>query len=364
MSKRYPNLLVDLNKLHHNAKIVFDLCKEKGIETTGVIKGFNGIPQIAAQMAKAGCKQLGSSRIEQLKEIKLSGFGIDTLLLRLPMLSELEEVVKYADISLNSQQVVLEKLNEIALDNGVKHHVILMRDLGDLREGVFEKEGFIELAKYVDKKLKGLVLEGIGTNLSCYGSIMPSVANMTELIDNATKIEEIIGRPLRYVSGGGTTTLPLMYKGDLPKGINHLRIGEGIICALDLPLYWDTEIEGLQTGVFTMEAEVIEVFKKPSYPVGEMCVNAFGEKPEYTDKGTRLRALLGIGNKDVGSYTALIPHDPGIELVGASSDHLIIDIEEADKEIEVGSILTFDLLYQGVLFASDRCHMRIELMDE
>ncbi|HAE41442.1 MAG TPA: alanine racemase [Clostridiales bacterium] len=361
MSRRYPKLVVDMNKMRSNAKIIHDLCEDNAIDLACVIKGFNGIPEVAEEMVKSGCKQLGSSRMEQLKEIKLRGLGIDTLLLRIPMLSEAELVVKYADISLNSQKEVLDKLNDLALEYGIRHRVILMRDLGDLREGLFNRESLTELAAYVENELSGLILEGIGTNLSCYGSIMPSEDNLNELVANAEDIEEIIGRELKYISGGATTTLPLLYEGKLPERINHLRVGEGIICALDLPLYWDTEIEGLETGVFRIEAEVIEIDRKPTYPIGNRCVNAFGDTPEYDDRGIRARALLAIGNKDVGNYTALLPTEDGIELVGASSDHLIIDIENAKREIKLGDIVEFDLFYQGVLFASDRCFMNIEL---
>jgi predicted amino acid racemase len=361
MLKRYPSLVIDMNKVRNNAKVIQDLCEDNGVELACVIKGFNGIPEVAEEMVKSGCKQLGSSRMEQLREIKLRGLGIDTLLLRIPMLSEAELVVKYADISLNSQKEVLDKLNVLALEYGIRHRVILMRDLGDLREGLFDRESLTELAVYVENELSGLILEGIGTNLSCYGSITPSEDNLNELVDNAEEIEDIIGRELKYISGGATTTLPLLYMGKLPERINHLRVGEGIICALDLPLYWDTEIDGLETGVFRIEAEVIEIAKKPTYPIGTKCVNAFGDTPEYIDRGVRSRVLLAIGNKDVGSYTKLLPTEEGIELVGASSDHLIIDIENAKREIKLGDIFEFDLFYQGVLFASDRCFMNIEL---
>ncbi|MDP3386446.1 MAG: alanine racemase [Eubacteriales bacterium] len=361
MLKRYPNLAVNMKKMRNNAKVIHDICEDNGIELACVIKGFNGIPEVAEEMVKSGCRQLGSSRMEQLREIKLRGLGIDTLLLRIPMLSEAELVVKYADISLNSQKEVLDSLNDLALEYGIRHRVILMRDLGDLREGLFDRQSLTELAVYVENELTGIILEGIGANLSCYGSIMPSEDNLNELVANAEDIENIIGRELKYISGGATTTLPLLYSGKLPERINHLRVGEGIICALDLPLYWDTEIDGLETGVFRIEAEVIEVEKKPTYPIGIKCVNAFGETPEYNDRGIRSRALLAIGNKDVGSYTALLPIEDGIELVGASSDHLIIDIENAKREIKLGDIVEFDLFYQGVLFASDRCFMNIEL---
>jgi predicted amino acid racemase len=361
MSKKYPNLIIDMKKIRNNSQVIVELCKDNGIDIACVIKGYNGIPEVSEEMAKSGCKQLGSSRMDQLKEIKLRGIGIDTLLLRVPMISEVEDVVRYADISLNSEIEVLEKLNEAALSNKIKHRVIIMRDLGDLREGIFDRKELVEAAKYVEEELEGLILEGVGTNLSCYGSIMPTVENLSELVADAEEIEKEIGRELKYISGGGTTTLPLLNREMLPERINHLRIGEGIICALDLPLYWDTDIQGLKTGVFSLEAEIVEIKSKPTYPIGIKCVNAFGEKPVYEDKGIRLRAIAAIGNKDVGSYGSLIPREEGVEVVGASSDHLILDIENVKRKLKLGDILTFDLFYKGVLFSADRCFMNIEL---
>src|SRR5665648_929330 len=227
-----------------------------------------------------------------------------------------------------------------------------MRDSGDLREGIFDRNEFIKLACFIEREMKGLILEGIGSNLSCYGSIMPTEENLSELVNDAEEIEKLINRTLKYISGGSTTTLPLLFNGKLPERINHLRVGEAIICAQDLPVYWDTNIEGLEKGTFIIETQIIEIQKKPSYPIGIKCVNAFGESPEYTDKGTRLRAIVALGNRDIGSYTSLIPLNKGIELVGASSDHLILDIENATQKYEVGDILSFGMYYQGVLFLS------------
>lgn len=361
MGKRYPVLNIDIKKLLNNAKIITGQCNEKGIDTACVIKGYNGLPEVAEEMAKCGCSQLASSRIDQLKDVKLRGMAMDTLLLRIPMMSELEDVIKYADISLNSQRETLIELDKMAIENNTRHRVILMRDLGDLREGIFDKDEFVETACFIENNLKGLVLEGIGTNLSCYGSIVPTEKNLSLLVENAEEIEKLINRKLKYVSGGATTTLPLFFRDGLPEGINHLRLGESIICAMDLPLYWNTNVEGLETGVFTMDAQIIEIGRKPSYPIGDKCVNAFGESPEYEDRGIRLRALLAVGNRDVGNYSSLEPVESGVELVGASSDHLIVDIEDAEKEYKIGDVLRFNMFYQAVLFASDNRLMNIEL---
>ena len=98
--------------------------------------------------------------------------------------------------------------------------------------------------------------QGIGSNLSCYGSVAPTTENLSQLAEAATEIEEKLNRKLNIISGGGTTTLPLLVRGGVPKKINHLRIGEGINNTQDLPLYWDTNIEGLDPDVF------VDVYKR------------------------------------------------------------------------------------------------------
>lgn len=364
MNNRYPKLTIDMNRLKNNFEIINNMCRNSGIETAFVIKGYNGIPEISEEVAKWGCIQIASSRIEQLKDLKLRGLAIDTLMLRLPMMTEIEDVVRYADVSLNSEKETLIELNRIAIENNIKHRVILMRDLGDLREGIFERKEFTETAVYIEDELEGLFLEGVGSALSCYGSTYPTVENISELVDNAREIEGLIGRKLKYISGGSSTSLNLLHKGIMPEGINHLRLAESIICTLDLPENWETNIEGLDKNVFTLEAQVIEIKNKPSYPIGRKGVNAFGEEMEYEDKGIRKRALLAIGNRDIGSYTSLVPIDEGVELVGASSDHLIIDIDDAKMKYSVGDILKFNLYYQAILFASDKNVMNLEIINK
>lgn len=364
MKNRYPKLTIDMNRLKNNFDIINNMCNDFGIETAFVIKGYNGIPEISEEVAKWGCVQIASSRIEQLKDLKLRGLAVDTLLVRLPMMSEIEDVVRYADISLNSQKETLVELNRVAIENNIKHGVILMRDLGDLREGIFDRKEFTDIACFVENELEGLILEGVGVALSCYGSTYPTVENISELVDNGREIEGLIGRKLRYISGGSSTSLNLVHKSEMPEGVNHLRLAESIICTLDLPLNWDTDIEGLDKDVFTLEAQVIEIKEKPSYPIGRKGANAFGEELEYEDRGIRKRALLAIGNRDIGSYTALVPVDEGVELIGASSDHLILDIEDAVKEYIIGDILKFNLFYQAILFASDRNIMNVEIINK
>jgi len=359
--ERYPMLEFNLKKLYNNTKIVTKLCEDNGIKVAGIIKGFGGIAEGAEEMVKGGCYQIGSSRIEQLKALKDRGFDMPLLLVRIPMMCESEDVVKYSDISLVSEKETLNLLNKEAKAQNKIYGVVLMYDLGDLREGVFYKEELIRLAEYVEYESDNLYLEGIGSNLSCYGSVAPTTENLSQLAEAATEMEEKLNRKLNIISGGGTTTLPLLVRGGVPKKINHLRIGEGINNTQDLPLYWDTNIEGLDPDVFVLKAQIVEINEKPTHPIGQLMVNAFGDLPHYEDRGIRKRAIIALGNQDLGDSSRLVPKDKNMIVLGASSDHTILDIHDCKTEYKLGDIIEFNILYQAMLMTtlSDYVHKKI-----
>ncbi|HAS92022.1 MAG TPA: alanine racemase [Clostridiales bacterium] len=359
--ERYPMLEFNLKKLYNNTKIVTKLCEDNGIKVAGIIKGFGGIAEGAEEMVKGGCYQIGSSRIEQLKALKDRGFDMPLLLVRIPMMCESEDVVKYSDISLVSEKDTLNLLNKEAKAQNKIYGVVLMYDLGDLREGVFYKEELIRLAEYVEYESDNLYFEGIGSNLSCYGSVAPTTENLSQLAEAATEIEEKLNRKLNIISGGGTTTLPLLVRGGVPKKINHLRIGEGINNTQDLPLYWDTNIEGLDPDVFVLKAQIVEINEKPTHPIGQLMVNAFGDLPHYEDRGIRKRAIIALGNQDLGDSSRLVPKDKNMIVLGASSDHTILDIHDCKTEYKLGDIIEFNILYQAMLMTtlSDYVHKKI-----
>ncbi|MBR3788144.1 MAG: alanine racemase, partial [Firmicutes bacterium] len=178
----YPVLSVDTQKLRHNVEIAVKNCDAAGIQVAGVIKGFNGIPEAAQAFIDGGCSQLATSRMDQIIELKEMGVEAEFLLVRIPMISEAEEVAYYADLSLQSEIKVLEAVNKACEKFGKKHGVILMADLGDLREGFWDKEEMVKAAVYVETQLKNIDLKGIGVNLGCYGSIKPTVDKMEDLI--------------------------------------------------------------------------------------------------------------------------------------------------------------------------------------
>ena len=357
----YPKIEIDLKKLARNTQIITDCCEKKGVCVTGVIKVCNGIPACAAVMAESGCTGIGSSRIDQLAGLKEAGIPGPLMLIRIPMMSEISDLVRVCDCSLNSEIAVIREINREAKIQTKFHRVILMIELGDLREGIFDPKEYVAAAKEIDQ-MTNVYLMGVGTNLGCYGSIDPTREKLAELVTAAERIEEAIDRKLELISGGGTTSLPRIYDGDMPERINHLRIGEGILNNRDLPELYNYRIEGMFDDIFTLKAEVIEARVKPSHPIGEIAFDAFRNKPTYVDRGNRKRVLLGMGKVDYAYPDQLIPRDSGVEILGASSDHTILDVEDAERKFKVGDLVSFDMCYAAVAMTTGYKQMEIDLL--
>lgn len=357
---RYPRLSVELGAIEANVRAISGICAARGIRLTCVVKGAGGLPRVAAAMARGGCSALASSRLAHLRTLREAGVGLPLGLLRIPGPSEIDEAAAVADWSLQSDATALGLVAAAARREGRAHGVVLMLDLGDLREGWFDDGELVAEAVRVERSLTSLSLRGIGTNLGCYGSVMPTADNLGRLVAVARRIEDAIGRTLDVVSGGATSSLPLLLGGGMPEGINELRIGEGALCARDMPLFYRVDVPGVRSNAFTLHAEIIEVRKKPSHPVGERFIDAFGKRLVYEDRGTRTRLLLALGKRDVGSHEYLLPRDPRVHVVGSSSDHLICEADEPCDELRYGSVLEFDLLYGAMLFSSDDSYVELD----
>lgn len=348
--KHYPKFVANSTALAENAKRIIELCKPFDVQITAVAKGFNCIPDCCDVLFKSGCLSIASSRIKHLEALKKNNPEIETMLIRVPMYSELSSVIRHADSVLVSEVETLKKLNEVARSENRIAKIILMRDVGDLREGFFYADHLLKAAFHVEHELENLKLYGVGTNLSCYGSVLPTFENLSELSNNALEIEKMIGRELEIVSGGATTSLPALLRGEVPEKINHLRLGECMYCP---PTAWDHDIEGMRRDVFQIQAQIIELNIKPTYPIGKRGKAAFGKIKEYVDRGFRKRAIVALGNQDTGDATnVLLPVDGQMSILGASGDHVILDIEDCNKQYKLGDIITFNLLYQGCVYSS------------
>ena len=362
--RQYPQLEFDLALLRSNADAVISRCRGMGIRVCGVVKGVDGLPEAARVLRAAGAAELGTSRLEQVAKCRAAGVPGPWLLIRIPGLTELPDVVALCETSLQSEWPTLLALEEECLRQNKTHRVIVMTDLGDLREGFWDKKELVDVCERVERDLPHVHLAGIGVNLTCYGSTKPTPEKMNELVGLARQVEQRIGRKLEIVSGGATSSFTLVHWGTMPAGVNHLRIGEAILLGKDLQVDWGIrDMDYLRMDALTLRAEVVEVKDKPTYPIGEFAIDAFGRKPVYEDRGIRRRAILALGRADVGELESLIPREPGLTVIGGSSDHCIVDVEDCPRRLEVGDVVEFSLCYSHMLYAASRGDMTVKFVN-
>jgi len=344
----YPRLAIDLKKVKNNLDKITQMVKGSGSSLMIVTKGYSADMEIYKLLDESNIDYLADSRIQNLK--KYEGTKKGRVLLRLPMNSETDEVVKYADVSLNSELKTIKNLNESAKVQDKIHKILLMIDLGDLREGIFFKnEDEINYTVEEILKLENIEIFGLGVNLTCYGAVIPKKDNLSVLVDIARKIEKKYDIKLQMISGGNSSSIYLIGKDELPEGINNLRVGEAFLLGGETA--YGQKLEGFYDDSFTLEAEIIELKEKQSVPIGETGVDAFGNKPVYEDRGIIKRAIIAVGRQDVDP-DALSPMDEKIDILGASSDHLILDVSKSDNEYHVGGIVNFKLSYSSLLRAT------------
>ena len=340
----YPRIVVDLNKLKENLDRLVELCHSQGIMASIVTKVFCADERIVELIDNSEADMLADSRVKNLEGMKTEK---PKLLLRIGMQSEAEKIVSVSDISNESELETLKRLAAAAERNGKPHKVILMIDMGDLREGIFntDREEILETARFINES-PWLELYGTGVNLTCYGGILPDENNLGGLVAITEWLRDELNAKIPVISGGNSSTMGMLVSREVPKGINHLRLGESFVLGNDTAI--GKPVDFLNTDCFRLEAEIVELKTKPSKPIGKSGPNAFGEYLEYPDRGIMRRAILGIGRQDV-SVDGLTPLDSEAEIIGASSDHLIVDVTHCAADYKVGDKLSFIPDYGALL---------------
>ena len=338
----YPKLVINKSKLYHNTKRIVDMAKACGIHVHMVTKVHSADVELAKVCLDAGVYGLADSRIQNLE--KLKDIPCEKILLRLPMHSEVDQVVALADISFNSELETIKLLNEAAIRAQKKHRIVVMFDLGDLREGFLPEEVDVIIPEIM--KHEAIVIEGIGVNLTCYGGVIPTQENLGELERLAIHIEGKYGLKLNKVSGGNSSSIYLLEGCQIPSKINNLRVGEAIVLGREAA--YGKQIEDMYDDAFVLEAQLVEYRTKQSMPKGLIGMDAFGGTPSFVDKGLMKRGIVAIGRQDV-DHTSLIPLDSRLEIIGASSDHMIIDFTAAAEDYKLGDIVQFKMEYSAML---------------
>lgn len=350
-------IVADCERMRRNAAAVVELCAAHGIAVAGVTKCVCGQPEVAAAMLAGGCTMLADSRLDNVARLRGAGITAEVMMLRLPALSEVDRVVALCDYSLNSEVETVRRLGEAARRRGVVHKVLLMVDTGDRREGVQPGEA-PEVAAAM-AAVPGVELVGLATSLNCLCGVLPTAENQQAFADVVEEVEQHLGRRLPLVSGGHTGNLHLIQSGQVPERFNHVRVGEAILCGTDFSTW--AELPMPHRDTFTVHAEVIEVMEKPSAPKGPLGCDAFMQTHEWPDLGVRRRAIVALGEIDLRT-SSLTPRRAGVTVVGASSDHLVLDVTEAEPPVRLGEELVFDTLYPAVATAwASSCTTKVVL---
>ncbi|MGB3401412.1 MAG: alanine/ornithine racemase family PLP-dependent enzyme [Microcoleaceae cyanobacterium] len=337
-----PRIEITLSKIQHNARILCELYGKQGISLMGVSKAVLGEPLIAEAMIRGGVKFIADSRLENIQRMKNARISAQFVLLRTAP-SQAESVVEDVDISLNTEIETLEKLNYYASLQNKIHQIILMVEMGDLREGILPHDLFLFIEKVL--YLPHLKIIGIGCNLACYGGIKPDNQKMQQLSALTDAIEQKFDLNLSITSGGNSANYE-WYKSTRQMGrINNLRIGESIL--LGCGTVNRQAIPQLHTNAFKLIAEIIESKVKPSLPFGEIGQDAFGNIPVFKNRGTHQRAIIALGKQDT-LISGLSP-DCDLEILGSSSDHLVLDSQKS--ALIVGEGVNFNLDYGSLLTA-------------
>lgn len=342
-------LTLNINKLKSNFEYLNEIFKANNIHWSIVTKMLCGNKEYLQELLKFDIPQVCDSRISNLSAIKQINPNVETIYIKPPAKRAIKSVVQYADISMNTEFETIKLLSIEAQKQDKIHKIIIMIELGELREGVM-RDDLIEFYSSVFN-LPNIEVVGIGANLSCLYGVLPNHDKLIQLSLYEQLIEAKFNKKIKYVSGGSSVTIPLIFNNLLPKGINHFRVGETLYLGTDV--YNNAPLNDMETGVFQLYSEIIELIEKPKVPMGEMGTNVDGKTTDFDEKlsGEKsYRAIVDIGLLDVDE-NKITPVDKNISIVGGSSDMFVVDLSDNDKNYKVGDLIEFEMDYMGTLKA-------------
>lgn len=287
------------------------------------------------------------TRLSNIKAIKSLNPNIQTVYIKPPAKRSIPNLIRFADVSFNTDYSTIKLLSEEAQRQNKLHKIIIMIEMGDLREGVMG-ESLVDFYEHVFL-LPNIQIIGIGTNFNCLNGIMPNQDKLLQLCLYKKLIEVKFNREIPWISGGTSVTLSLLINKKIPKEVNHFRIGEALFFANDL--FTGKPFKGMETDVFKLYSQIIELHHKPIVPSGDQIENVAGKIPDFKieDHGKFTnRAIIDVGLLDINpSY--LIPEDENIKIIEASSDMLVLDLGENKTGYKTGDMVSFNLRYMGAL---------------
>tara|TARA_B100001093_G_scaffold392049_1_gene378540 strand:- start:173 stop:1213 length:1041 start_codon:yes stop_codon:yes gene_type:complete len=330
-----PRVEIDLNKIRLNSEYLVKKLKPNGIRVVGVTKAVCGHPEIASAIIAGGVNGLADARIENVVRMRRAGINSEITMIRTPMASQIELILDNCNASFNTEISIIEKLANAAQKKYKTHNIILMVEMGDLREGILPKD----LERIVKKvaNIPGIALKGIGANFACLNKVPPDKNTMLFFSNLVNNIKSKCRQELKIISAGNSASLPWALSDSNSKKISELRLGEAILLGID-PISGDP-IEGLYTDSFTLKAEVIELSEKSTSK------NVFNYQSIATSLYKKKRVILAIGKQDTDVNG--LTYSRNTSFLGATSDHLVL--KTSDPALQVGSELKIKLNYSALV---------------
>ena len=107
----YPEININTNNILENVEKVNKLCSDNNIKLSLVVKllakNYNFVKKLESTNVEIIC----DSRVQNLREY--DDIKKEKWLIRLPMLSEVDDVVRYSDASLNTEIVTIKAIRII-----------------------------------------------------------------------------------------------------------------------------------------------------------------------------------------------------------------------------------------------------------
>ncbi|RZJ34370.1 MAG: alanine/ornithine racemase family PLP-dependent enzyme, partial [Chryseobacterium sp.] len=343
------HITLNTNKLLHNYHYLHQLFEENHIEWAVVAKLLCGNEKFLKYLLEISDKEICDSRLTNLRHIKELSPKTKTVYIKPPAKRLVRNIVKYADVSFNTELDTIKALSIEAIKQNKIHKIVIMVEMGELREGIMVKN----LSQFYGEAIKipNIEIVGIGTNLNCLNGILPDEKKLIKLNRFKEILEETHQTKIPFISAGSSVTIPLLFNQKIPEGINHFRVGETLFFGTDV--YNDSVIRGMYQDVFKLTLEIIEIVEKPMIPAGNAGTNLTGETPLHDDNNrgkTSVRAIVDAGILDIDPKNTS-PISSGMKIIGASSDMMILDLEDNSNDYHVGDTIDFSMNYMAVLRA-------------
>src|SRR5690606_3018418 len=348
-------LIIRIKTIQHNIKYLSCYFSEHIRELSLITKVLSGDKNFLKHVLTPDTIQhinsVGDSRLTSLKNLKEVNPEMRTIYIKPPAKVYAGEVVKYADISLNSSFETIQALNEAAKKLNKIHEIIIMIELGELREGVNRSDVMDFYEKVFE--LSHIEVIGLGSNLGCMYGIVPSYDKLLQLVLYKELISAKFNKNLRLISGGSSITLPLIENRSVPKEINHFRIGEAAFFGVS-PLN-NQKFKELAVDTFEFKANIIELENKKIVPDGIVSEGNVGHTADFEESdlhSSSTKAILDFGILDV-DRADIEPVNEDIAFVGITSDMLVVDLgknenENGETRYKVGDTISFKPNYMAV----------------